>query len=96
MGAAKPRGYAAAMISASWHAALLGATLNLGLVVTAHAADAPTPKTPAPAPSSAATASANDAAAKHVKRTACLKDARARKLVGADRTAYIKNCVAAP
>ena len=30
------------------------------------------------------------------KRTACLKQARAKKLVGAQRTAYIKDCTAAP
>jgi hypothetical protein len=38
----------------------------------------------------------NDAAAKHAKRTACLKQARAKKLVGAQRTAYVKDCTAAP
>jgi hypothetical protein len=85
------------MRSAGWHAALLGAIFCLGLLPAAQAADAPT-KAPArtDTPVSAATASANDAAAKHVKRTACLKDARAKKLVGAEKTAYVKNCVAAP
>jgi hypothetical protein len=39
---------------------------------------------------------ASDAAAKHAKRTACLKDAKARKLVGADKTAFLKTCIAAP
>ncbi len=38
----------------------------------------------------------SDAAAKHAKRTACLKDARDKKLVGADRTAYLKACNNAP
>jgi hypothetical protein len=38
----------------------------------------------------------NDAAAKHAKRTACLKEARAKKLVGGQKTAYVKNCTAAP
>ena len=38
----------------------------------------------------------NDAAAKHAKRTACLKQARAKKLVGAQRTAYVKDCTATP
>jgi hypothetical protein len=37
-----------------------------------------------------------DAAAKHAKRTACLKNAKAKKLVGAQKTAFIKECVAAP
>jgi hypothetical protein len=36
-----------------------------------------------------------DAAAKHAKRTACLKDAKTKKLVGADKTAFLKNCIAA-
>jgi hypothetical protein len=35
-----------------------------------------------------------DAAAKHAKRTACLKDAKTKKLVGADRTAFLKTCIA--
>ena len=38
----------------------------------------------------------NDAAAKHAKRTACLKEARSKKLVGAQKSAYIKDCTAAP
>ncbi len=42
------------------------------------------------------TSADNDAAAKHAKRTACLKEARAKKLVGAQKTAYIKDCIAAP
>jgi hypothetical protein len=36
----------------------------------------------------------SDAAAKHAKRTACLKDAKSKKLVGADKTAFVKNCIA--
>ena len=39
---------------------------------------------------------AGDAAAKHAKRTACLKDAKSKKLVGAEKNAFVKNCVAAP
>jgi hypothetical protein len=38
----------------------------------------------------------SDAAAKHAKRTACLKDAKTKKLVGADKTAFLKNCIEAP
>ncbi len=56
------------------------------------------PSTPA-APSAPAPASpgdGSDAAAKHAKRTACLQEARSKKLVGAARTAYVKNCVATP
>ncbi len=52
---------------------------------------------PAPPPLAATgTSPDNDAAAKHAKRTACLKEARAKKLVGAQKTAYIKECTAAP
>jgi hypothetical protein len=50
----------------------------------------------APAGSPAATPPAGDAAAKHAKRTACLKDAKAKKLVGAEKTAFLKNCIAPP
>jgi hypothetical protein len=64
-----------------------------------------------PAPATAATATAvpaaaksasvpgtpsSDAAAKHAKRTACLKDAKTKKLVGAEKTEFLKNCIAAP
>jgi psiF repeat len=59
------------------------------------------PAAPVPAPSPAAaqkpaTAPApidNDAPARHLKRTACLKDAKSKKLVGAQRTAYVKGCM---
>ena len=40
--------------------------------------------------------SADEAAAKHAKRTACLKSAREKKLVGAQKTAFVKDCVGAP
>jgi hypothetical protein len=38
----------------------------------------------------------NEDAAKHVRRTACLKDAKNKKLLGPDRTAFLKDCMAAP
>jgi hypothetical protein len=34
-----------------------------------------------------------DAAAKHAKRTACLKEAKAKKLVGADKKSFVKDCL---
>jgi len=58
------------------------------------AAVAPPAAKTAPAPPSAS--ASGDAAAKHAKRTACLKDAKTKKLVGADKTAFLKNCIAAP
>jgi hypothetical protein len=67
-------------------------------------ADVPTAVVPAagvpaaakPSPAAAAAPSSGDAAAKHAKRTACLKDAKAKKLVGADKTSFLKSCIAAP
>jgi hypothetical protein len=65
----------------------------LSLTVAGVYADAPAAVKPvAAAPAS----SANDAAAKHAKRTACLKDAKTKKLVGAEKTAFLKNCIDAP
>jgi len=40
--------------------------------------------------------SADDAAAKHAKRTACLKSAKEKKLVGAQKSAFVKECVGTP
>jgi len=54
------------------------------------------PKNPDPVTVAANTTSANDDAARHAKRTACLKDAKAKKLIGADRSAFLKDCIAAP
>jgi hypothetical protein len=60
-----------------------------------------TPATAASATAVPATAimtpegSASDAAARHAKRTECLKEAKAKKLVGADKSSFIKDCVAA-
>jgi hypothetical protein len=58
----------------------------------AAAAPAATPPPPAAATSNAD----NEAAARHAKRTACINQARAKKLVGAQKTAYIKGCIGAP
>jgi len=49
--------------------------------------------TPPAAPAATAPPVASDAAAKHVKRTACLKEAKTKKLIGADKTAFLKNCI---
>jgi hypothetical protein len=50
------------------------------------------PPTPAGSPSSAD----NEAAARHARRTTCIDQARAKKLVGAQKTAYIKGCIGTP
>jgi hypothetical protein len=63
--------------------------------VAAPATAAPAaPPAPAPIPPAATSdAFAARAAARHAKRTACLKEARAKKLVGAGRNSYVKTCV---
>jgi hypothetical protein len=49
---------------------------------------------PAPPPADTSGAgNASDAAEKHAKRTACLKEAKSKKLVGAEKTAYLKDCI---
>jgi hypothetical protein len=61
----------------------------------AAAPGAATPATTAKkAPAVPSAPPSGDAAAKHAKRTACLKDAKTKKLVGADRTAFLKTCIA--
>jgi hypothetical protein len=52
-------------------------------------APAATPASTAPSPAPVA----SDAAAKHVKRTACLKEAKTKKLIGAEKTAFLKSCI---
>ena len=80
---------------------IVAVAVCLCLLPLARGADVPETAAPgAPAPGAAApgspAAAPGDAAAKHAKRTACLKDAKARKLVGADKTSFLKNCIAAP
>jgi hypothetical protein len=53
------------------------------------------PQNTAPAPDAKTSDGAvSDAAIRHAKRTACLKEAKARKLVGNDKNSYIKDCLA--
>jgi hypothetical protein len=60
-------------------------------------ATAAPPAAATPPASAAGTANAdNEAAARHAKRTACINQARAKKLVGAQKNAYIKGCIGAP
>jgi hypothetical protein len=54
------------------------------------------PPATVPASPASAPAAEGDAAAKHAKRTVCIKSAKAKKLVGAQKTAFIKECMAAP
>ncbi len=57
---------------------------------------APSAPAPAPGAADAGSASADAAAARHAKRTECLKQAKLKKLVGAQKTAFVKECVANP
>jgi hypothetical protein len=70
--------------------ALCLCALGLGLL-----SPAAQPETPAQA-ASPAPAAGGDAAAKHVQRTACLKEAKTKKLIGAEKTAFLKSCIEAP
>lgn len=77
----------------------LAAAVVLSLSAIAGSAAAPPALAdvpPASAPGTPAATPPSDAAAKHAKRTACLKDAKAKKLVGADKTSFLKTCIAAP
>jgi hypothetical protein len=59
------------------------------------AATQPPPAKAAPAPPvMSSEGSSADAAVRHAKRTACRKEARAKKLVGAEKNSYITGCVA--
>ncbi len=85
------------------HPAFVASALCLSILVFAvepAASQTPASQTPAgqtPAASSPpASASAGDAAAKHAKRTICLKESKARKLVGAEKTAFLKECIGTP
>jgi hypothetical protein len=77
---------------------LLLISLVSGLSVQIATADAPAPQAPPPAakpppaPSPAAAAD-SEAVAKHAKRMACLKSAKDQKLVGPQKTAFLKDCI---
>jgi hypothetical protein len=58
-------------------------------------AEASAPPAPVPKPATAGSSIDNEAPARHARRTACLKDAKTRKLVGAQRNAYVKSCMGA-
>ena len=68
-------------------------------VMLAGAPAAPKPAAPAATPATTSSAAANadafaaHAAARHAKRTECLKEAKTKKLVGANKDAYVKDCV---
>ena len=75
------------------HPAFVAGTLCISILV--FAVQPAASQTPA-ATSPPASASAGDAAAKHAKRTACLKESKTKKLVGAEKTAFLKECIGPP
>jgi hypothetical protein len=76
--------------------AITASALCLSLLLLAALPAAPETPASASAAAPSATQVANDDAAKHAKRTACLKTAKARKLIGAEKTAFIKDCMDSP
>lgn len=74
----------------------LAATVVLAALMTLASLAAGSSAAPANAPVPASGPPPDDAAVKHAKRMACLKDAKAKKLVGAQKAAFLKQCVAAP
>jgi predicted small lipoprotein YifL len=72
---------------------LLSIAANLAVGSSGPPASPPANVTASPA---SAPAAEGDAAAKHAKRTACIKTAKEKKLVGAQKTAFIKECMAVP
>jgi hypothetical protein len=74
--------------------------IALSALAGSWATEPPAPATPPaptrPTPAATASNADNEAAARHAKRTACINQARAKKLVGAQKSAYIKGCIGTP
>ncbi len=75
--------------------AFIAAASCLGLLLWAAQPAASQSAAPIVADDTAAAGNQSDAADKHAKRTACLKDAKTKKLVGAQKTAFLKDCMSA-
>jgi hypothetical protein len=83
--------------SAAAMAGAMTCSMLLWPLVDAGAGQAPaTPAAPAAVTPPDPNAPASDAAARHAKRTGCLKQAKAKKLVGAAKASFVKSCLAAP
>jgi hypothetical protein len=76
--------------------ALAATALCLSFLVLAALPATPQVSAPEATSPSATQQVANDAAARHARRTSCLKEARARKLVGTEKTVFLKHCIDAP
>jgi hypothetical protein len=68
----------------------------VGLSLAGIASQSEPPRAPDPATVAAAGTAGSEDAAKHAKRTACLREAKSKKLISADRAAFLKDCIAAP
>ena len=80
-------------------AVVLSLSAITGFAAPPATADAPPASAPTAAKAASATPAAtppSEAAIRHAKRTACLKNARAKKLVGTNKTSFLKTCIAAP
>lgn len=70
--------------------------MPMSMMLAAPPPASPKPATPSSTPTAAsanADAFAAQAAARHAKRTECLKTAKGKKLVGANRDAFVKECL---
>jgi hypothetical protein len=77
--------------------ALAATALCLSFLVLAALPATPQASAPEATSPSATQQVANDAAAaRHAKRTSCLKEARTRKLIGTEKTVFLKHCIDAP
>jgi hypothetical protein len=76
--------------------AFAGSALCLSALSLSLLAGAAQPVTPQAAAAPSPGPVAGDAAAKHLKRTDCLNQAKAKKLVGAEKSAFLKSCIEAP
>ena len=72
------------------------AVISFGLLASALQPAVSQPASPPAQVGDPSTTGQSDAAEKHVKRTACLKNAKTKKLMGADKTSFLKTCIAAP
>jgi hypothetical protein len=84
---------ALASVVSGW---LIAAAATAGATQTKVPAPASAPSNAAPKPAAAGSATDGDAPARHARRTVCLKNAKAKKLVGAQRTSYVKDCMGGP
>lgn len=95
------RSFAPAVLICLALAAIVGGWLIAAAARGGSTADAPAPTPPSFAASAPPTpqkrtappAIDNDAPARHARRTACVKEAKSKRLAGARLSAYVKSCI---